>query len=242
MPPCTALTLALALLAPAEPASPPPAPGPPQPVAAPAPAPPVASPTPPPTISTPTISTPTISTPAISSPPPARPPLLTAPAPAPRPRLLNPRADHRLAAAVSIYGITQGLGLLVEYMPHWVASFGFGIGGTARRIGETTPLAAGTLNAELNLLPLPFVITPILGGGFGFTFGPLAQYLPGIAGRAPDRDQSIRLLPYARFGLRVDLPRRVHLVGEVLLVPDNRLEQGNEIHPLPGLRIGFSVL
>lgn len=242
MPPCPALTLALALLAPAEPASPPPAPGPPQPDAAPAPAPPVVSPTPPPTISTPTISTPTISTPVVSPPPPARPPLLTAPAPAPRPRLLNPRADHRLAAAVSIYGITQGLGLLVEYMPHWVASFGFGIGGTARRIGETTPLAAGTLHAELNLLPLPFVITPILGGGFGFTFGPLAQYLPGIAGRAPDRDQSIRLLPYARFGLRVDLPRRVHLVGEVLLVPDNRLEQGNEIHPLPGLRIGFSVL
>lgn len=165
---------------------------------------------------------------------------------APRPGLLllksNIRASYKLAAAVSLYGVSQGLGLVVEYMPHWVASFGFGIGGTARLIKTTTPTAAGNLHAEINLMPLPFAVTPILGGGFGFTFGPLAEYLPGLPGKAPDRDQSVRLLPYARVGLRVDLRRSVHLIGEVLLVPDSRLQQGNSIHPLPGLRVGFSVL
>lgn len=202
-------------------------------VSTPAPAP-VAAPAPPRT------------TPAASVAP--RPVVVTQPGPpeAPRPGLFllknNTRASYRLAAAVAVYGVSQGLGLVVEYMPHWVASFGFGVGGTARLIKTTTPLAAGNLHAEINLMPLPFAVTPILGGGFGFTFGPLAEYLPGLPGKAPDRDQSVRLLPYARVGLRVDLRRSVHLIGEVLLVPDNRLQQGHSIHPLPGLRLGFSVL
>jgi hypothetical protein len=154
----------------------------------------------------------------------------------------NPRARARLSAAAVLYGPPQGLGLSVEYLPHWVAGFGFGVGGTARLINNAVPLAAGTVHAEINLMPVPFMVTPLIGAGFGFTFGPLAENLPGLAGRAPDRDQYIRLLPYLRFGVRVDLRRRFFLVGDFVLVPDNRIEQGSGLHPIPGLRIGFNLL
>lgn len=154
----------------------------------------------------------------------------------------NPRALRRVSAGVVAFGPTPGLGLVAEYLPHWIAGFGFGVGGGVRLVSDGSLLGAGTLFTEIALLPVPFVVTPVLGAGFAVTLGPLADYLPGFAGSPPKRDEFLRLMPYGRLGLRVDLRRNIYLAGEIVLAPDNRFDQGGKTHPLPSLRLGFSVL
>lgn len=154
----------------------------------------------------------------------------------------NPRASRRWSAAAAGFGPTHGLGVVAEYLPHWVAGFGLGVGGAMRKIGDGALLGSGTVFAEIAILPVPFAVTPVIGAGFAITMGPLAEYLPGFAGSPPKRDEFLKLVPYGRFGLRVDLRRGVYLAGEIMLAPDNRFAQGGGTHPLPSFRIGFNFL
>jgi len=159
-----------------------------------------------------------------------------------RRRAANPRAYRRGSAALSLGGPTLGLGLAVQFRPHWLLAIGGGIGGFAAVLesGESALLG---LFAEAQLQPVPRRLTPIVGIGLSFLAGNLVTQVDAQGFRAVGQELA-RVLPYILVGIRYDAPIGLLLSGGMGLVPAVIVDPSGTsralLLPFPGFRIGMN--
>ena len=112
--------------------------------------------------------------------------------------------------------------------PGWFFSLKTGAGGGGALLGA--------FFGEVELLPIPFVITPTFGFGVSAIVGAETYKLdPWIYSLAPRTD--LRIVPYGAVGIRVDAGSHFTLALNASLTAS-----GNMFRPLtafPGFRIGY---
>jgi len=145
----------------------------------------------------------------------------------------NPRSLGKLGAAFALGGSTMTVGGVVQLKPHWLGSLDVGLGGFFALDGGR-PVPAVALSVEGQLTPVPWRLTPVIGGGVTILAGSGAPYAdavlwsPTTAGRA-------RVVPFGTVGARYDFRKRVWFSVTARVAPG---ASGVPV-PLPGARIGL---
>jgi hypothetical protein len=152
----------------------------------------------------------------------------------------NPRSRGHGAAGFAIAGSTLGLGAWIELRPHWIVAILGGAGGspTGWDAACCGVPRGGVFSAfaELELRPVPWRLTPVLGFGATLLAGDGA-WKADLSGRPIYLGAPGRLLPYGSVGLRYDAPSGFVLGAGAGFVPTGQAQA--PILVVPGLRIGF---
>jgi hypothetical protein len=145
----------------------------------------------------------------------------------------NPRADRRFSAGLGIGGPDVGFGVWAEYRPHWLVGIGAAVGGLVLVEGDRAT-GVGSVALGADLLPIPFVVTPVVGVGLAAVFGDALWRVDAMT-KPLATGTDFRLLPYLSLGARADLGR-LQLQGGVWLVPTG--DRTRPFLPVPGARVG----
>ena len=146
----------------------------------------------------------------------------------------NPRRASHLAAGLGIGGAAATVGVFAELRPTWLGSGVFGFGGfLVQQDGDL--LAALALSGEVQLSPVPWRLTPLVGAGLLGFVGSGAHVLDNALWSLPTSREALRVVPYALVGLRYDFKKRVWFSLSARLAPSPVLG----VMPMPGLRLGL---
>ena len=151
-----------------------------------------------------------------------------------RARRLNPRSLSKLAAAFALGGSTATLGGVFELRPHWLGSVNVGLGGFLVPRGERGVSGAAAISLEGQLSPIPWRLTPLLGGGVMVVAGPAAPAIDAVLW-SPLEGDHVRVVPYGLIGARYDASKRLWFSLSARIAPSSRFFA----IPLPGGRIGL---
>jgi|GEM_PF-7063082 len=195
------------------------------------------------------IERPVAAPPAETTPPAPPPPIVEVPAPSEAPARRsaaterqarrdrtarrNPRALSKLSAGVAVGGAAVTVGGFVELRPTWVGGFGLGLGGFLFPADDRV-VGAVAFSMEGQFTPVPFRLTPILGGGLMVLGGSGVYVTEPVLGSLPSVGNS-RVVPYGVFGARYDLRKALWFSVTVRVAPSPR----TGAIPLPGARLGL---
>lgn len=147
----------------------------------------------------------------------------------------NPRALGRGEFSVVLGGPAGGLGAKIAVRPHWIVALGGGVG-VIPGLGGTLPRSVLTVSADLEVLPLPWRLTPVIGVGVGAVLGPAAWRLDtGV--RTVGGGKAQRAVPYAILAVRYDARKCLSLQVGAILLPGSHPQ--TPIVPIPTLRFGL---
>ena len=152
-----------------------------------------------------------------------------------RARRRNPRAFDRGEFSVVLGGPAGGLGAKIAVRPHWIVALGGGVG-VIPGLGGTLPRSVLTVSADVEVLPLPWRLTPVIGVGVGAVLGPAAWRLD-TAVRAVGGGKAQRAVPYAILAVRYDARKCLSLQVGAILLPGSHPQ--TPVVPVPTLRFGL---
>ena len=146
----------------------------------------------------------------------------------------NPRRGEHFGIGLGLGGPAATVGLFAEVRPGWLGSGVFGIGSflVAR---DDRIQAAAAVSAELQLSPVPWRLTPLLGVGVVGFAGPGASAIDAALASPGTGRSNVRVVPYGLLGARYDFRKTLWLSVCVRLAPSPSLV----VMPIPGARLGL---
>lgn len=146
----------------------------------------------------------------------------------------NPRRGRPFAAGLAVGGAAGTFGIFSELRPGWLGSGLLGLGGfLVARDGEVQ--AAAALSAELQLSPVPWRLTPLVGGGIVSFLGSGASAVDSVLWSFTTSRDSLRMVPYALLGVRYDFKKALWFSVSARFAPSAQWI----VMPMPGARIGI---
>ena len=146
----------------------------------------------------------------------------------------NPRRGDRIGMGIGAGGAAVSVGAFGELRPGWFASGVVGVGGFLVKRGDGVR-GAVAVSGELQLSPVPWRLTPLLGVGVVGLFGPGASAIDDVLYSPPMSRGNARLVPYALLGARYDFRRALWFSLAVRLAPS----PATTVMPIPGARLGL---
>ena len=146
----------------------------------------------------------------------------------------NPRGDRKFSFGLGLGGPSVGLGAWAELRPFWGLAISGGAGVLV--VGEDAQAAGiAAVGMGVDLLPVPYRLTPVLGVGLSAVFGDAVWRLDPVT-KPLASGADVRLLPHINVGLRLDVDR-LQLQAGIWLLPTGNAKL--PILPFPGLRLGL---